>query len=154
MSICLWGLRQPINLTCSSDRRRWRIKRPHFIRFRFIPPFWRPLVFRSDILFCRTSPVGLAPPDVWISLFKWQGRPREMATGPALPRIQRPVREAMRACGGEITCAGQSPEPRDSLTGLLTGTRRGKSLYRQRDHGRRNLPLSRGHWGLKPGLLW
>lgn len=72
--------------------------------------------------------------------------------GPAT-RLLSAVRREMGTCGGEITCAGQSPQSHASLTGLLTGTRQGKSPYRQRDHGRRNLPLSPGHQGLEPGLL-
>lgn len=72
--------------------------------------------------------------------------------GPAT-RLLSAVREEMGMCGGEITCTGQSPELCASLTGLLTGNRQGKSPYRQRDQGRRNLPLSPEHQGLKPGLL-
>lgn len=75
--------------------------------------------------------------------------------GPAT-RLLSAVREEMGTCGGEITCTGQSPESCASLTGLLTGKRRGEKkekTYRRRDQGRRNLPLSPGHQGLKPGLL-
>lgn len=68
-------------------------------------------------------------------------------------RLLSAVREEMGTCGGEITCTGQSPESHASLTGLLTGKRQGKSPYQHRDQGRRNLLLSPGHQGLKPGLL-
>lgn len=49
-----------------------------------------PLVFRYNHLFWFVSPVVLGPPDVWMSLFKWQGRPRETPMGPAVPGLQRP----------------------------------------------------------------
>lgn len=101
MSICLWAQKQP--MTCRETGRwvdecvyvcwggwRWiRMSAFYSLQKRIIQ-VQRPLVFHNGILFCPVSPVGLGPPDGWISLFKWQGRPREMPTGPAVPGFQRP----------------------------------------------------------------
>lgn len=64
--------------------------------------------------------------------------------GPAT-RLLSAVREEMGTCGGEITCTGQSPESCASLTGLLTGKRRGEKK-------RKNLSAA-GSGEKKPSLI-
>lgn len=159
MSICLWAQKQPINLTRSSDRRVvvggcWSNMAAFDSPQKRIIQVQCPLVFRYNNLFCFASPGWFRPPKVFkLVCLKDRAAPERWPQAPLSLGFKGPATlsggEEMRACGGEITWA-----PCASLTGLLAGTRQGKSLYRQKDHGRRNLPLSPGHQGLKPGLLW
>lgn len=152
--------KHPINLTSSSDRRGEGIQMSAFrmsLQENYSTSVSIGLQYSKR--FCFASPVGFGLMFELVCLND-RAAPERCPQAPLSPGFKGPptqllstVRE-MRVCGGEITCAGPSPEPCASLTGLLARTRQEKSLYLQKDHGRRNHPLSLGHQGLKPGLRW
>lgn len=113
-------------------------------------------------LFSPVCPAGADPPDVWISVCKWQAAPERCPRAPSLPAFQRPGDLVAVICqGGDVNVWWQDnpsrAEPRVAclFDRLINGNppRKTASICK-RIRGEETFPLSPGHQGLKPGLLW